>query len=187
MKNIVLPKAKTVQNRQKGGFWTFWPLLAFGSEVKKEMSRCVELVEKQLVERAHLCDQEIILDTQPFFIKTAAEILDTVRQVFPNARIVREPVSLVARECLICGRVYYGRSEAESHYCSNECAAVSHRRYKNPHRTRIRSLRDQCRASWRQALDRAEPQSFEEWLYRFEKFLERMCEMRREPPADQDL
>jgi hypothetical protein len=38
-----------------------------------------------------------ILDTEPFFIKTAAEILDTVRQVFPNARIVREPVSLVAQ------------------------------------------------------------------------------------------
>lgn len=124
---------------------------------------------------------------EPFFTKTAAEILDTVRQVFPNARIVREPVSLVARGCLICGRVYYSRSEAESQYCVDGCTAVSHRRYKNPHRTRIRSLRDQCRASWRQALDRVEPQSFEEWLYRFEKFLERMCEMRREPPADQDL
>jgi hypothetical protein len=32
-----------------------------------------------------------------------------------------------------------------------------------------------------------EPQSFEEWLYRFEKFLERIREMHREPPADQDL
>lgn len=115
-----------------------------------------------------------VLDTEPFFIKTGAEILDTVRQIFPNARVVREPVHFAAKECLICGKVYYGRSEDESQYCSNECAAVGHRRYKNPRKTRIRSLRDQCRASGRRASERVAPESFETWLRNFEKRIEQM-------------
>jgi hypothetical protein len=114
-------------------------------------------------------------------MKTEREILDEVRRVFPNAKYVRRepPLNLVAKECLVCGRVYYGR--AESQYCGNKCASVGHRQYRNPRRTGIQSLRDQCRASWRRVIDRVEPQTFEEWLSHFEKFLERMCEMRREP------
>ena len=116
--------------------------------------------------------------------KTEREVLDAVRLVFPNAKYVRRepPLDLVAKECLVCGRVHYGRSESQ--YCGNKCASVGHRQYRNPRRTRIQSLRDQCRASGRRALDRVEPQSFEEWLYYFEKRIERMHEMHGEPSTD---
>jgi len=106
-------------------------------------------------------------------MKTEREILDAVRQVFPNAKYVRRepPLDLVARECLVCARVYYSRSGAESQYCGNKCASVGHRQYKNPRRTRIQSLREQCRLSWQRALSDsdAEPETFEDWFHRFEK------------------
>jgi hypothetical protein len=105
--------------------------------------------------------------------KTEREVLDEVRQVFPNARFVRRepPLDLAAKECLVCGRVYYSRSGAESQYCGNKCASISHRQYKNPRRTRIQSLRDRCWLSWQRAIDNsdAEPETFEGWLHRFEK------------------
>jgi len=103
--------------------------------------------------------------------KTEREVLDAVRLVFPNAKYVRRepPLDLVAKECLVCGRVYYGRSESQ--YCGNKCASVGHRQYKNPRRTRIQSLREQCRLSWQRALSDsdAKPETFEDWLHRFEK------------------
>jgi hypothetical protein len=108
-------------------------------------------------------------------MKTEREILDEVRQVFPNAKFWREPpLDLVAKECLVCGRVYYSRWPG-SQYCGNECASAGHRQHKNPHRTRIQSLRDRCRASWQRALEVADvadaPSDFVTWLYHFEKHL----------------
>jgi len=146
-----MPKAKTLQNRQKGGLLAVLAPFGFWHVTK---------------------------------MKTEREVLDGVRLVFPNARFVRRepPLNFVAKECLVCGTVYYGRSESQ--YCGNKCASVGHRQYKNPRRTRIQSLRDQCRASGRRALDRVEPQSFEEWLYYFEKRIERMHEMHGESSTD---
>ena len=115
-------------------------------------------------------------------MKTEREVLDGVRLVFPNARFVRRepPLNFVAKECLVCGRVYYGR--AESQYCGNKCASVGHRQYKNPRRTRIQSLRDRCRLSWQRAIDNsdAEPETFEDWLHRFEKRIGKQEEQKQE-------
>jgi hypothetical protein len=135
-----MPKAKTLQNRQKGGLLAVLAPFGFWHVTKT---------------------------------KTEREVLDEVRQVFPNARFVRRepPLDLAAKECLVCGRVYYSRSGAESQYCGNKCASVGHRQDKNPRRTRIQSLRDRCRLSWQRAIDNsdAEPETFEGWLHRFEK------------------
>ena len=112
--------------------------------------------------------------------KTEREVLDAVRLVFPNAKYVRRepPLDLVAKECLVCERVYYGRSESQ--YCGNKCASVGHRQYKNPRRTRIQSLRDQCRAGWRRVSEHVAPESFETWLRNFEMRIEQMREQREQ-------
>jgi len=140
MKLNPMPKAKTLQNRQKGGLLAVLAPFGFWHVTK---------------------------------MKTEREVLDGVRLVFPNARFVRRepPLDLAAKECLVCGRVYYSRSWAESQYCGNKCASVDHRQYKNPRRTRIQSLRDRCRLSWQRAIDNSDagPETFEDWLHRFEK------------------
>jgi hypothetical protein len=123
--------------------------------------------------------------------KTANEILDEVRQIFPHAKIVREPArfresyerppSLITKKCIVCRKLY--RGWPESQFCSDECAAVEHRAYKNPSTGRIKFLRRQCQLSWWRATDPVVPMSFREWLRNFERFREWM---RREPPTDQD-
>ena len=126
-----------------------------------------------------------IADTADIAVRrceTEREVLDAVRLVFPNAKFVRRepPLDLVAKECLVCGRVYYGGSESQ--YCGNKCASVGHRQYKNPRRTRIQSLREQCRLSWQRALSDsdAKPETFEDWLHRFDKRIGKQEEQKQE-------
>jgi hypothetical protein len=135
-----------------------------------------------------------IADIADFAVRrceTEREVLDAVRQVFPNARFVRRepPLDLAAKECLICGKIYYGRSEDESQYCGNKCASVGHRQYKNPSRARIQSLRDQCRLSWQQAIDNSDagPETFEDWLHRFEKRIGHLPEQAEPNGQDETL
>ena len=59
-----------------------------------------------------------IADTADIAVRrceTEREVLDAVRLVFPNAKFVRRepPLDLVAKECLVSGRVYYGGSESQ--------------------------------------------------------------------------
>jgi hypothetical protein len=114
-------------------------------------------------------------------LKTEREVLDEVRLVFPNAKFVRRepPLDLVARECLVCGRVYYNRSGAESQYCGNECASAGHRKHSNPSKDQVKFLRRQCRLSRQRASDRVAPETFDTWLRNFEEVLRKMPERRR--------
>jgi hypothetical protein len=51
---------------------------------------------------------------------------------------------------------------------------VGHRQYDNPSKACVKSLRQRCRLSWQRAAESLAPQSFDDWLRYFEKFIEWM-------------
>jgi hypothetical protein len=126
--------------------------------------------------------------------KTANEILDEVRQIFPHAKIVREPArfresyepppSLITKKCIVCRKLY--RGWPESQFCLDECAAVEHRAYKNPSTGRIKFLRRQCQLSWRRTTDPVAPMSFRAWLRNFGAFIERMRAIDPSPATNEN-
>jgi hypothetical protein len=80
------------------------------------------------------------------------------------------------KKCVICGVRYKGWLHSE--YCSDKCVSEGHRKWiregKNPSKARVKSLREQFRHSWERIKARGEPESFETWLWNFEKRIEWM-------------
>ena len=114
------------------------------------------------------------------------QMLGAVQEVFPNAKIIDEPKPETKQEpkkCQTCGIPLYFRPP-EQGYCSSDCLSehVRQSASDNPSPARLKYLRQQCRAVWQRATENvAKPESFETWLYNFEK---RLAQMRGEDPKD---
>jgi hypothetical protein len=108
---------------------------------------------------------------------TLAEILE----VFPSAQIIQEPGAHPFKNCKICGKQFVANHYPERVLCSYGCAAEDVRRNvsDNPSKTRRKYLHQQARAIWQREPEEVEPDTnnFEEWLYHFEKHIERMREL----------